>query len=156
MFISEFKNFVKIFESERYLNVGEDMAEVMLNMIFSIQFIVITNIKHLASQDVWNDLFGKHGFLISFWQTPLHRAAYWGYKESAEVLLKYGADKTLENVWNLQIVGKRVWEWIFHVRVNHWGTCERKWCVQKQQTFSFWVCDDDVFLGTLDDLPFLL
>ena len=52
MFISEFKNFVKIFESERYLNVGEDMAEVMLNMIFSIQFIVITNTKHLASQDV--------------------------------------------------------------------------------------------------------
>ena len=33
-----------------------------------------------------------------FSQTPLHHAAYYGYKECCEVLLEYGADKTMKNV----------------------------------------------------------
>ncbi len=37
-------------------------------------------------------------FLTSFWQTPLHLAAYFGRKECVEKLLQYGADKSLKDV----------------------------------------------------------
>ena len=38
-------------------------------------------------------------FLL-FFQTPLHWAAYYGQKQCVELLLQYGADKTLKNVRN--------------------------------------------------------
>ena len=33
-----------------------------------------------------------------FSQTPLHLAAYYGYKECCKILLEYGADKSIKNV----------------------------------------------------------
>ncbi len=47
------------------------------------------------------NLLGKYFVILkSFWQTPLHTAAYKGQKECVEKLLKNGADKSLKNVWN--------------------------------------------------------
>ncbi len=48
-------------------------------------------------------------FLKSFWQTPLHLAAYYGYKECVEKLLQYGANKSLKNVQKLSRILR--WRW---------------------------------------------
>jgi hypothetical protein len=64
-------------------------------------------------------------FLNSIWQTPLHRAAYYGKKECVEKLLQSGANKLLKNVWNHQ----EYWEGDlkrFDETVIHWEYMSQK------------------------------
>ncbi len=53
--------------------------------------------QYVVSQEVWL-IFLEIG-LKSFYQTPLHLAAYQNYKECIEKLLQNGANKSLKNVW---------------------------------------------------------
>ncbi len=81
-------------------------------------------------------------FLTSFWQTPLHFAARYGYIECVEKLLQYGADKSLKNVWNHQEYWEGDWE-IWYETVSHWQCVSKRMSSKKEWQrerliFKFW------------------
>ena len=97
--------------------VGDDVGKEMVCVDFSLQWIV----ANISPHRMYEVICGKHAFLISFRQTPLHLAAYFGKKECVEMLLLHGADTSLKNVCNL---AKEFESEHFIVRVNHWRICE--------------------------------
>lgn len=54
---------------------------------------------------------------MKYSQTPLHCAAYWGFRECCLVLLENGADKSLKNVRKM-LTSERKWNIICEVRFN--------------------------------------